>query len=272
MWFLEWSCPDINTKYRPLQIVLNGLSWLGLVEKDIKVLFLGLDNSGKTTLLHVLRTEQMAAKPHNAQSCESADLKYTTYTSPSGKRTRSIHARHINSPTHQLTNSPTHQLTNSQHTLTAAKTPQKLTISSTPITPYDFGGLMYKHTPQPWRTATHIHPINAVIFLVDAQDHERFRQAKAALDSALSLECLASTTTVPFLVLGNKIDAVDAVSEEQLRAELGLDRGGGASGAEGGRGGRDRPVGLFMCSVLRGQGRRKETPYTLLPVRTRGLI
>jgi len=61
--------------------------------------------------------------------------------------------------------------------------------------------------------------VDGIVFLVDSAEPERFSEAKRELDALLAIEELSM---VPFLVLGNKIDADGAVSEEQLRYKLDL--------------------------------------------------
>ena len=92
--------------------------------------------------------------------------------------------------------------------------------------------------------------VDGVVFIVDAVDRERFPESKRELDALLTSEELAS---VPFLILGNKIDLGRAASEEDLRYQLGLYETYGKE-ARTDKSTGVRPIELYMCSVVRKMG------------------
>ena len=89
------------------------------------------------------------------------------------------------------------------------------------------------------------------MFIIDVADTMRLQESKVEFDSLLGDEQLQSA---PVLILGNKIDKAEAVSEDFIRQHFGLyglTTGKDATSSEDlGR----RPIELFMVSVLKRQG------------------
>ena len=61
--------------------------------------------------------------------------------------------------------------------------------------------------------------VDGIIFMVDAADTDRLKEAKTELDSLLAMPELQN---VPFVVFGNKVDKKGSLKEDELRECLGL--------------------------------------------------
>lgn len=180
MWLWDW--------------VSGVLSYLGLWRKSGKLVLLGLDNAGKTTLLHMLKDDRMG-----------------------------------------------------QHNPTQHATKEEMSIGGITFTAYDLGG--HKQARKVWKD--YFPAVDAIVFIVDAFDRERFSESKDELDSLLTDEQVSGA---PVLILGNKIDRPGAASEDDLRMVFGLH---GQTTGKGNIPQKDlqrRPMELYMCSVLKRQG------------------
>lgn len=168
------------------------LAFFGLFYKDAKILFLGLDNAGKTSLLSMLKNDQMQA-----------------------------------------------------HTPTFHPNAEELIVGNVKFQTHDLGG--HEAARRLWKD--YFPTVDGVVYMVDTMDVSRFPEAKKELDALLNDDGMQD---VPFLILGNKIDAYNAVSENELRAALGYIQTTGKQGHAVPEG--TRPIEIFMCSVVRKMG------------------
>merc|ERR1711974_121252 len=124
---------------------------------------------------------------------------------------------------------------------------EELVLKNIRFRAYDLGN--YDTARRRWKD--YFAGVNAIFFIVDAADRTRFEEAREELTVLLEDRLLS---TVPIVVLGNKVDIPIAASEDELRARLGLYRHitYGREGEQESSG--VRPVELFMSSSLKRMG------------------
>ena len=170
------------------------MNYLGLWRKSGKLVFLGLDNAGKTTLLHMLKDDRMAS-----------------------------------------------------HVPTLHPTSEELSINKIRFITYDLGG--HRQARRVWKD--YFPAVDAIVFMIDCTNRDRFLESKVELDSLLTDDQISN---VPVLILGNKIDISGAASEAEILDVFNLygQTTGKANVARSEL--SPRPLEVFMCSILKRQG------------------
>uniref|UniRef100_A0A1B0FM32 small monomeric GTPase n=1 Tax=Glossina morsitans morsitans TaxID=37546 RepID=A0A1B0FM32_GLOMM len=193
------------------------LGYLGLWKKSGKLLFLGLDNAGKTTLLHMLKDDKLAQ-----------------------------HVPTLHPSKYKFSKNPD-KIISLLLFFKIIPASEELSIGNMRFTTFDLGG--HTQARRVWKD--YFPAVDAIVFLIDAWDGGRFQESKDELDSLLLDEALRNC---PVLILGNKIDKPGAASEDHLRNFFGLCQFTTGKGKVARSELPGRPLELFMCSVLKRQG------------------
>lgn len=165
--------------------LLDKLSgWLGLRKKEVNVLCLGLDNSGKTTIINQL-------KPAHSSN-------HLGPLSPEWKHASQAQAQDI--------------------VPTIGFNIEKFKTSSLSFTVFDMSGQgKYRNLWEHYYKDSH-----AIIFVIDSGDKLRMVVAKEELDTLLNHEEMRDKK-IPVLFFANKMDLQEAMSSNKVTQMLSLE-------------------------------------------------
>ncbi|CAM8928519.1 unnamed protein product [Rhodiola kirilowii] len=240
------------------------LASLGLWQKEAKILFLGLDNAGKTTLLHMLKDERLVQhQPTQYPTSEELSIgkiKFKAFDLGGHQIARRVwkdYYAKVDAVVYLVDAYDKERFAESKKELDALLSDESLAtvpfliLGNKIDIPYAASEDELRYHLGLTNFTTGKGKVDAVVYLVDAYDKERFAESKKELDALLSDESLA---TVPFLILGNKIDIPYAASEDELRYHLGLTNFTTGKGKVNLADSNVRPLEVFMCSIVRKMG------------------
>lgn len=154
------------------------------------MLFLGLDNAGKTTLLHMLKDDRLAQHVPTLHPSKfvGSHSHYSLFLS----FFRSFFDYVLRSNEPSLSSSTSPSVTTLSYLRSTSQwswsrvASEELSIGSINFTTFDLGG--HTQARRVWRD--YFPAVDAIVFLIDVCDNERLAESKAELDvSSLSQSC-----------------------------------------------------------------------------------